>query len=82
MQKPHQKILFLAEVMNFLNLAHNTITIRVQTLKTTLGTFFEKTIQARGLKLGSYVPLKGVSQGSLNKYFFRYLWPKMGLIKM
>ena len=26
-------------------------------LKTTLGTFFEKTIQARGLKLGSYVTL-------------------------
>ena len=26
-------------------------------LKTTLGTFFEKTIQARGLKLCSYVPL-------------------------
>ena len=25
--------------------------------KTTLGTFFEKTIQARGLKLGIYVPL-------------------------
>ena len=31
MQKPHQKILFLAEVINFLNLAHNTITIHVQT---------------------------------------------------
>ena len=31
MQKPHQKILFLAEVMNFLNLDHNTITIRLQT---------------------------------------------------
>ena len=26
-------------------------------LKTTLGTFFEKTIQARSLKLGSYIPL-------------------------
>ena len=26
-------------------------------LKTTLGTLFEKTIQARGLKLGSYIPL-------------------------
>ena len=30
-KKPHQKILILAEVMNFLNLAHNTITLRVQT---------------------------------------------------
>ena len=30
-KKAHQKILFLAEVMNFLNLAHNTITIRTQT---------------------------------------------------
>ena len=29
--KTASKILFLAEVMNFLNLAHNTITIRVQT---------------------------------------------------
>ena len=26
-------------------------------IKTTLGPFFEKSIQARGLKLGSYVPL-------------------------
>ena len=26
-KKPHQKILFLAEVINFLNLAHNTNTI-------------------------------------------------------
>ena len=30
-KKTHQKILFLAKVMNLLNLAHNTITIRVQT---------------------------------------------------
>ena len=29
--KPHQKVLFLAEVLNFLNLAHNIITIRMQT---------------------------------------------------
>ena len=45
-------------------MAHNTITVQCtranfksRYLKTTLGTFFEKTIQARGLKLGSYVPL-------------------------
>ena len=30
-KKPHHKILILAEVMIFLNLAHNTITIRKQT---------------------------------------------------
>ena len=30
---------------------------KLQYLKTTLGTFFEKTIQARSLKLGSYVIL-------------------------
>ena len=32
MQINASKILFLAEVMNFLNQAHNTITIRMQTL--------------------------------------------------
>ena len=31
MQKTASKILFLAEVIDFLNLAHNTITICVQT---------------------------------------------------
>ena len=31
MQKLNQKILILAKVINFLNLAHNTITIRMQT---------------------------------------------------
>ena len=31
MQKTASKTLFLAEVMIFLNLAHNTITLRVQT---------------------------------------------------
>ena len=82
-KKPHQKILFLVEVMIFLNLAHNTITIRVQTsnrdISKTLGTFFEKTIQARALKLGSYVPLMSfykLISGIFGKIF---LWPKIGL---
>ena len=30
-KKPHQKILLLAEVMIFFNLAHNTVTISAQT---------------------------------------------------
>ena len=58
----HQKILFLAEVMYFLNLAYNTITIHVCKLQIVISqnnfrNIFEKSIQARGLKLGSYVPL-------------------------
>ena len=39
--------------MNFLNLAHNTIAISHNNFRK----IFEKTLQARGLKLGSYVPL-------------------------
>ena len=50
-----RKILFLAEVMIFKFLAHNTITIRSQT--SNRGTFFEKAMHGRGLRLGSYVPL-------------------------
>ena len=34
-----------------------TANFKSRYLKTTLGTLFEKTIQAEGLKLGSYVPL-------------------------
>ena len=48
--------------MNFLNLADGSqynyyANFKSRYLKTTLGTYFEKTIQARGLKLGCYVPL-------------------------
>ena len=56
--KPHQKILLLAEVMNFLNLAYNTIIIlQIAISQNNFSNIFEKTIQARGLKLGSIVPL-------------------------
>ena len=52
------KNLILCGSYEFLNLAHNACTkFKSRYLKTTLGTFFEKTIQARGLKVGSYVPL-------------------------
>ena len=47
-------------------------------LKTTLRTFFEKTVQARGLKLDSYVPLVSFYNKILKKYIFQFLWPKMG----
>ena len=54
-------------------------------LKTTLGTYFEKTIQARGLILGSYVPLisfyKLVS-GIFEKIFFSIFMAKNGPSKM
>ena len=50
--------------MNFLNLAHNTITIRVQTSNRDISKqlkeqFVRKPykLEPRGLKLGSYVPL-------------------------
>ena len=48
-------------------------------LKTTLGTFFEKTIQARGLKLGSYVPLMTFYKLIAGIFENIFLWPKMGL---
>ena len=73
--------------MNFLNLAHNTITIRVRHanfklryLKTTLGTFFEKTIHGRGSKLGSYVPLMSLNKPKseiFEKIFFSIFMGKM-----
>ena len=51
-------------------------------LKTTVGTFFEKTIQARGLKLGSYVPLMSfykLFSGIFNFFFkFRFLMAEIG----
>ena len=53
-KKPHQKILFLAEVMDFFKSGSQ---YKSRYFKITLGTYFEKNIQARGLKLGSYVPL-------------------------
>ena len=40
---------------------------------------FEKIIQARGLKLGSYVPFMSfykLISGIFEKHFFRFLWPK------
>ena len=63
-KKPHQKILSLAEVMIFLNLSHNTITIRMQTSNRDVSNQLKEHIlrkpyklESRGLKLGSYVPL-------------------------
>ena len=86
MQKTASKNIILSGSYDFLNLAHNTITIRVQTsnrdISKTLGTFFEKTIQARGLKLGSYVPLMSFDKlisGIFGKIFFLFLLPKIGL---
>ena len=73
--------------MIFLNLAltiqYTCANFKSRYLKTTSGTFFEKTIKARGLKLGSYVPLTSfyykLISGILEKIFIRFLWPKMGL---
>ena len=50
-------------------------------LKTTLGTYFEKTVQASGLKLGGYVPLMSFYKyiSGIFEFFFRFLWPKVGL---
>ena len=62
MEKPNQKILFLAEVMNFFKSGsqynnYMRANFKSRYLKTTLETFFEKTIHGRGLKCGSYFPL-------------------------
>ena len=59
---PHHKILFLSEVMNFFksgsqNNYYTRVNFKLRYLKTTLGTFFEKTMHGRGHKRGSYVPL-------------------------
>ena len=47
------------EVMNFLNLAHNTITKRANFAisQNNFRDIFEKTMHGRGLKLCSYVPV-------------------------
>ena len=87
MQKIRIIILFLAETMIFLNMAHNTITIHVQTSdrdisKQLYRNIFEKTIQARGLKLGSYVPLisfYNLISGIFEKTFFSIFMGKMSL---
>ena len=73
-KKPHQKILFLAKVMNFFKSGsqYNYYTrknFKSQYLKTTLGTFFEKTIHGRGPKLGSYVPLMSFNKLISGIYF-------------
>ena len=64
------------------NYTHANLKLRY--LKTTLGTFFEKTMHGRGPKLGSYVPLLSFNNLILGifekKYFFRFftfLWAKM-----
>ena len=62
MEKPNQKILFIAEVMNFFKSGsqynyYMRANFKSQYLKTTLETFFEKTIHGKGLKRGSYFPL-------------------------
>ena len=79
MQKTASKILFLAEVMNESGSQYNDYTctnFKSQYLKTTLGTFFEKTMHNRGPKLGSYVSLTSFS-GIFEKKNFRFLWAKM-----
>ena len=47
-------LLGMCSIKKYLYPAHNTITSNRDISKTTLGTFFEKTIQARVLRLGSY----------------------------
>ena len=70
-------------------LAHNTITIlytranfKLRYLKTTLGTFFEKTIHGRGPKLGSYVPLKWPKLAKRTRTFFPIIIKKNILSKI
>ena len=81
-KKPHQKILFLTEVMNLLksgsqyNYYYMRANFKLWYLKTTLGTFFEKTIHGRGLKLSCYVPLMSFNKlksGIFEIIFFRLL---------
>ena len=85
MQKKHQKILFLAEVIKFLNLSqynyYTRANFKSRYLKMTLGTFFEKTMHGRGPKLGSYVSLTSFNKLKsgifVKKKKCRFLWSKI-----
>ena len=70
MQKTASKNIIPSGSYEFLNLAHNAITIRVQTsncdISKQLKEHFEKTIQARGLKLVPMTHLKNTQKYSFN----------------
>ena len=57
---------FKSGSIQLLYILHTRANFKSRYLKTILGTFLEKTIQARGLKLGSYVLLMNFYNLSLN----------------
>ena len=84
-KKLHQKILFLAEVMNFFNLAHNTITLRVQSSNRDISKQLKEHFKIKPYKL----EVSNLVVTFLTMIFYklilgifeknRFLWPKMGL---